>query len=224
MDEMLITAIADHVYSGLKGLFLQGYVTGALPIGYRRVERARRPAHQPGTAADDAGSRRGRRPTHPPALRMDPRRHVPGRRLATLGGRRRAVRPPLDAGSHDVPRLPPDAGQPALHRPLGVRPQAERLEQQAATTPVRYSGPRRRSWSSSARTSGSSTTSCSSPSRPGWPGSRPARAARRGKGRSTCGTWSPTASSAAAVTSASTSAGSHGQGMTCKSGDLCPAR
>lgn len=37
-DEMLLTAIADHVRSGLSGLFLQGYVTGALTVGYRGVE------------------------------------------------------------------------------------------------------------------------------------------------------------------------------------------
>jgi DNA invertase Pin-like site-specific DNA recombinase len=38
MDELLVTSIADHVRAGLKGLFLQGYVTGALPVGYRAVE------------------------------------------------------------------------------------------------------------------------------------------------------------------------------------------
>jgi site-specific DNA recombinase len=38
MDEMLLGSIADHVRSGIKDLFLQGYVTGALPVGYRAVE------------------------------------------------------------------------------------------------------------------------------------------------------------------------------------------
>lgn len=34
MDEMLIGAIAEHVRSGLSGLFRAGYVTGALTVGY----------------------------------------------------------------------------------------------------------------------------------------------------------------------------------------------
>jgi hypothetical protein len=38
MDEMLLETIADHARSGLKSLFLLGYVTGALPVGYRPVE------------------------------------------------------------------------------------------------------------------------------------------------------------------------------------------
>ncbi|MHC2071079.1 recombinase family protein [Bremerella sp. T1] len=36
LDDMLLDAIADHVRSGLTGLFLNGYTTGALGIGYRR--------------------------------------------------------------------------------------------------------------------------------------------------------------------------------------------
>ena len=40
MDDMLLTTIADGVRSGLKGLFLQGFVTSALPVGYQRVEVA----------------------------------------------------------------------------------------------------------------------------------------------------------------------------------------
>ncbi len=35
MDEMLLSTIADHVRSGIGDLFRQGYVTGALPVGYR---------------------------------------------------------------------------------------------------------------------------------------------------------------------------------------------
>jgi site-specific DNA recombinase len=38
MDEMLVTTIADHVRSGIRSLFLQGFVTGALPVGYHAVE------------------------------------------------------------------------------------------------------------------------------------------------------------------------------------------
>lgn len=38
MDDVLLTQIADHVRSGLRDLFRQGYVTGALGLGYRRVE------------------------------------------------------------------------------------------------------------------------------------------------------------------------------------------
>lgn len=37
MDELLIDGIADHVREGLKGFFLQGYVVGALPVGFRAV-------------------------------------------------------------------------------------------------------------------------------------------------------------------------------------------
>lgn len=37
-DKMLLAAIADHVRSNLSGLFQQGYVTGALPVGFRRRE------------------------------------------------------------------------------------------------------------------------------------------------------------------------------------------
>jgi site-specific DNA recombinase len=37
MDELLLTTIADHVRAGLKSLFAQGYVTGALTVGYRRI-------------------------------------------------------------------------------------------------------------------------------------------------------------------------------------------
>jgi DNA invertase Pin-like site-specific DNA recombinase len=38
MDEMLLDTIADHCRAGLKTLFEQGYITGALTVGYRRVE------------------------------------------------------------------------------------------------------------------------------------------------------------------------------------------
>jgi DNA invertase Pin-like site-specific DNA recombinase len=38
MDEMLLESIADHVRSGIKSLFLAGYTTGALTVGYRPVE------------------------------------------------------------------------------------------------------------------------------------------------------------------------------------------
>jgi DNA invertase Pin-like site-specific DNA recombinase len=34
MDEELLNAIADHVREGLIGLFLKGFTTGALPVGY----------------------------------------------------------------------------------------------------------------------------------------------------------------------------------------------
>lgn len=37
MDEMLIGTIGDHVRAGLKELASQGYVTGALTVGYDRV-------------------------------------------------------------------------------------------------------------------------------------------------------------------------------------------
>lgn len=38
MDEMLLETIADHCRAGLKTLFQQGFTTGALTVGYRRVE------------------------------------------------------------------------------------------------------------------------------------------------------------------------------------------
>ena len=38
MDEMLLDTIADHCRAGLKTLFEQGYTTGALTVGYRRVD------------------------------------------------------------------------------------------------------------------------------------------------------------------------------------------
>ena len=38
MDEILLETIADHVRSGIKSLFVAGYATGALPVGYRPVE------------------------------------------------------------------------------------------------------------------------------------------------------------------------------------------
>jgi len=38
MDEMLLDTIADHCRAGLKTLFEQGFVTGALTVGYGRVE------------------------------------------------------------------------------------------------------------------------------------------------------------------------------------------
>ncbi len=38
MDDMLLDTIADHVRSGLTGLFLNGWTTGAIGIGYRRKE------------------------------------------------------------------------------------------------------------------------------------------------------------------------------------------
>lgn len=38
LDEMLLGSIADHVRTGIKSLFLNGYVTGALTVGYRRKE------------------------------------------------------------------------------------------------------------------------------------------------------------------------------------------
>lgn len=36
MDDMLLDAIADHVRSGLTGLFIKNWTTGAIGIGYRR--------------------------------------------------------------------------------------------------------------------------------------------------------------------------------------------
>ena len=36
MDEMLLDAIADHVRTGLEGLFLKNWTTGAIGVGYRR--------------------------------------------------------------------------------------------------------------------------------------------------------------------------------------------
>jgi DNA invertase Pin-like site-specific DNA recombinase len=38
MDEMLVSTIADHVRSGLKDLFLRGYLTGAPTLGYLAAE------------------------------------------------------------------------------------------------------------------------------------------------------------------------------------------
>lgn len=38
MDEMLLSAIADHSRSGLRNLFRDGYVSGALTLGYAGVE------------------------------------------------------------------------------------------------------------------------------------------------------------------------------------------
>ena len=37
MDEDLLSAIGDHVREGLVGLFLKGWTTGALPLGYKPV-------------------------------------------------------------------------------------------------------------------------------------------------------------------------------------------
>ena len=38
VDDMLLDTIADHVRSGLRGLHLAGYTTGAIGVGYRRRE------------------------------------------------------------------------------------------------------------------------------------------------------------------------------------------
>ena len=38
LDDLLLDAIADHVRSGLTGLFLNNWVTGAIGVGYRRKE------------------------------------------------------------------------------------------------------------------------------------------------------------------------------------------
>jgi DNA invertase Pin-like site-specific DNA recombinase len=38
LDDLLLDAIADHSRAGLKGLFLKGWITGGLTVGYRRVE------------------------------------------------------------------------------------------------------------------------------------------------------------------------------------------
>ena len=38
IDDAFLEATADHVRLGLEGLFAQGYVTGALTVGYRRKE------------------------------------------------------------------------------------------------------------------------------------------------------------------------------------------
>ena len=43
LDDLLLDAIADHVRSGLKGLHLNGWTTGALGVGYRRKEIASAP-------------------------------------------------------------------------------------------------------------------------------------------------------------------------------------
>ena len=61
MDEMLISTIGDHVRSELKTLFAQGYVTGALTVGYQPVPvpgapstRLGRPRTVPGVNQDVA--------------------------------------------------------------------------------------------------------------------------------------------------------------------------
>ena len=38
VDDLLLDAIADHVRAGLTGLFLNGYTTGPIGVGYRRKE------------------------------------------------------------------------------------------------------------------------------------------------------------------------------------------
>ena len=38
LDDLLLDAIADHVRAGLTGLFLKGWTTGPLGVGYRRKE------------------------------------------------------------------------------------------------------------------------------------------------------------------------------------------
>lgn len=38
VDDLLLDAIADHVRAGLVGLFLNGWIVGALGVGYRRKE------------------------------------------------------------------------------------------------------------------------------------------------------------------------------------------
>jgi len=43
MDEELLEGIAQNCREGLRGLFLKGWVTGALPVGYRAVEVAGAP-------------------------------------------------------------------------------------------------------------------------------------------------------------------------------------
>ena len=44
LDDLLLDAIADHVRSGLKGLHLNNWTTGAIGVGYRRREIATAPA------------------------------------------------------------------------------------------------------------------------------------------------------------------------------------
>lgn len=47
-DQMLLDATAAHVRAGLKGVFLNGYALGALPIGYRAKELPDAPATKQG--------------------------------------------------------------------------------------------------------------------------------------------------------------------------------
>ena len=46
MDDMLLDAIADHVRTGLTGLFLNNWTTGAVGVGYRRKEIPGATAHK----------------------------------------------------------------------------------------------------------------------------------------------------------------------------------
>lgn len=44
VDDLQLDAIADHVRAGLTGLFLKGWTTGAIGVGYRRKELPNAPA------------------------------------------------------------------------------------------------------------------------------------------------------------------------------------
>lgn len=46
IDELVLTAIADHVRTGLRDLFADGYVTGPLTVGYFPVEVAGAPTNR----------------------------------------------------------------------------------------------------------------------------------------------------------------------------------
>ena len=50
VDEMQVTATADHVRSGLTSMFRAGFVTGALTLGYRRRELPDAPKTKKGGA------------------------------------------------------------------------------------------------------------------------------------------------------------------------------
>lgn len=111
-DEMLLTTTADHVRSGLKALFAQGYVVGALTAGYRGKE-------VPNARPTNLG-----RPRRMPVVDKEGASHILTAMFDVLGGMpiSRAWRKYRAAGGPVDPRSrKPDISYSAFRRMLANR-------------------------------------------------------------------------------------------------------
>ena len=223
MDEMLLDTIADHCRAGLKSLFEQGYVTGALTVGYQRIEvpdapltNRKLPRTMPQVIEEVAALIR----QHFQWIRDGMTIKEGWRRWLAAGG---PYDPAPVTSACRTPRIAACSLTPGTWGP-GRLVVNETVGLRAWTTTSRLTALWRKWLFIAARICGSWTTNSSSRCRPGWPSSSSARAARTSKRRRfISGIWLRT-SSIAPPASALLAGRDARQGHVVQSGDLCPCK